>query len=78
MQITAAQFEKQGLALLERIQATHEEILITQEGKPVARLVPVEEDTVSCLDLMQEDIGCIEDGPTDLSTNPRYLENYGA
>jgi prevent-host-death family protein len=78
MQITAAQLAKQSLALLERIQATHEEILITQEGKPVARLVPIQDAAVSCLDLMRDGIGYIEDGPSDLSTNPHYLENYGA
>ena len=22
-------------------------------------------------------IGCIEDGPTDLSTNPKYMEGFG-
>ena len=78
MEISVAQFEKQSLALLHQLQVTHEEILITQEGKPVARLVPFEDDEVSCLDLMQEGIGCIDDGPIDLSTNPKYFEWYGS
>jgi len=78
MQISANQFEKQCLSLLGQVQATHEEILITQSGKPIARLVPIEENEVSCLDLMREGIGCIEDAPADLSTNPAHLSGYGA
>lgn len=78
MEISIAQFEKQSLALINHLQETHEEILITQEGKIVARLVPVDGDAVSCLDLMQDGIACIEDGPADLSTNPSYMRKYGS
>ena len=35
------------------------------------------ESTVSCFDLMQKGLGCIEDVPPDLSTNKRYFEGYG-
>lgn len=31
----------------------------------------------SFYDLTQEFCGCIEGGPSDLSTNPRYLEGFG-
>ena len=31
----------------------------------------------SCLDLIKEDIGAIENAPSDLSTNPTYLKGYG-
>ncbi len=27
--------------------------------------------------ILKKYIGCIKDGPTDLSTNPKYMEGYG-
>ncbi len=33
------------------------------------------ETAVSCFDLMQSGLGCIEDAPSDLSTNKSYFEN---
>jgi antitoxin (DNA-binding transcriptional repressor) of toxin-antitoxin stability system len=78
MRISVAEFEKEGLSLLNKMRATHEEILIVEEGKPIARLVPVEEAEVSCLDLMREGIGYIENDPSDLSTNREYMKQYGA
>ena len=36
-----------------------------------------EKAALSCLDLIQQDIGIIENAPSDLSTNPRYLKGYG-
>ena len=46
------------------------------------RLLPVvsQRDGVrSCLELAQAHglVGCIKDTPTDLSTNPAYLQGYG-
>lgn len=35
------------------------------------------EKNLSCFDLIQEDIGIIENAPSDLSTNPNYLAGYG-
>ncbi len=35
------------------------------------------ETAVSCFDLMQNGLGCIDDVPTDLSTNKSYFEGYG-
>ena len=32
---------------------------------------------LSCLDLIKEDVGVIENAPSDLSTNPAYLKGYG-
>ncbi len=32
---------------------------------------------MSCLELMQDDIGCLQDAPPDLSTNKSYLNDYG-
>ena len=78
MQISVAQFEKQGLALLSQLEATHEEIVIIREGKPIAKLVSFDDPPVSCLDLMHDELGCLEDGPEDSSSNPDYLKDYGS
>ena len=40
--IAAAEFKEKCLALLDRVQA--EGIVITKHGKPVARLIPFEQD----------------------------------
>ncbi len=41
--IAAGEFKAKCLALLDHVAETGEEILVTKRGKPVARLVPVEE-----------------------------------
>lgn len=43
MKITAAEFKARCLALMDEVEATGEEIVITKRGKPVARLVPLEQ-----------------------------------
>jgi prevent-host-death family protein len=43
MEIAAGQFKAQCLQLMDRVKQTHEEIVITKHGRPVAKLVPVEE-----------------------------------
>jgi prevent-host-death family protein len=43
MEIAAGQFKAQCLQLMDRVKQTHEEIIITKYGRPVAKLVPVEE-----------------------------------
>lgn len=42
-QVAAAKFKAQCLALLDRVAATGEEIVVTKRGKPVARVLPIEE-----------------------------------
>jgi prevent-host-death family protein len=42
MQLAAGQFKAQCLQLMDQVQQTHEEIVITKHGRPVAKLVPVE------------------------------------
>jgi prevent-host-death family protein len=44
-QVAAGQFKATCLALLDEVHRERKEIIITKRGKPVARLVPVE-DTV--------------------------------
>ena len=43
MQIGAGQFKAQCLQLMEQVRLRREEIVITKHGKPMAKLVPVEE-----------------------------------
>lgn len=41
--IPAARFKAQCLSLLDRVERTHEELVVTKRGRPVAKLVAVEE-----------------------------------
>jgi prevent-host-death family protein len=41
--IPAGVFKAQCLALLDDVHDTHTEIIVTKRGKPVARVVPIEE-----------------------------------
>ncbi len=43
MQIAAGQFKAQCLQLMDQVQQSREEIVITKHGKPVAKLVPIAE-----------------------------------
>ncbi len=42
--IPAGQFKARCLALIDQVSRTREVIIITKRGKPVARLVPLEEE----------------------------------
>lgn len=58
MEIAAGQFKTQCLKLMDRVQQTKEEIVITKYGKPVARLVPIESasDKTSILGWMKDSV----------------------
>lgn len=45
MEITLSQFKAKCLEIMDKIQKTHEEVVITKQGKPVAKLVPIGEQT---------------------------------
>lgn len=45
MEISAAEFKAKCLRLLDEVASTHEPLIITKRGKPVAKLVPIDEDT---------------------------------
>lgn len=45
MKINAAEFKAKCLKLIDEVAATHEPLIITKRGKPVARIVPIEEET---------------------------------
>ena len=47
--ISASQFKAKCLALLDDVAETGAEITITKRGKPVARVVPVDDDAVDDL-----------------------------
>jgi prevent-host-death family protein len=40
--IPAGRFKQGCLAILDEVAATHEEVVVTKRGRPVARVVPVE------------------------------------
>ena len=42
MEITATEFKATCLKLMDEVARTHETIIVTKRGKPVAKLVPVE------------------------------------
>lgn len=41
----AAKFKAQCLAVMDEVQAKREPVLVTKNGKPVAKIVPAEEET---------------------------------
>jgi prevent-host-death family protein len=43
MEIKAAEFKAKCLELMDRVAEGREEIVITKRGKPIAKLVPVED-----------------------------------
>ncbi|MBI2504539.1 MAG: type II toxin-antitoxin system prevent-host-death family antitoxin [Candidatus Latescibacteria bacterium] len=43
MEITLSQFKAKCLEIMDKIQKTHEEVVITKRGKPVAKLIPIGE-----------------------------------
>lgn len=43
MEIPAGEFKAKCLRLMEQVRRTRREVVITKRGKPVARLVPIEE-----------------------------------
>lgn len=44
MDISAAEFKAKCLKLLDQVASTHEPLVITKRGKPVAKLVPIQEE----------------------------------
>lgn len=44
MRISAAEFKARCLKLLDEVAETHEPLVITKRGRPVAQVVPVEPD----------------------------------
>jgi prevent-host-death family protein len=49
MNVNAAEFKAKCLKLLDEVAATHQPLVITKRGRPVARVVPIEDDTAQSL-----------------------------
>ncbi|MDR2012296.1 MAG: type II toxin-antitoxin system Phd/YefM family antitoxin [Rhodanobacter sp.] len=45
MNINAAEFKAKCLKLIDEVAVTHQPLVITKRGKPVARIVPIEPET---------------------------------
>ncbi len=60
--IGAGEFKAKCLKLMDRVNKSHEEIVITKHGKPVARLVPAEPvETKPAFGFLKESITIYED-----------------
>jgi prevent-host-death family protein len=64
--IAAGEFKAKCLHLLDEVQQTRKEIVITKRGRPVARLVPVEKEVPTLFGRMKGTIKILGDivGPT--------------
>jgi prevent-host-death family protein len=65
-QIGAGEFKAKCLQLLDDVQQSRQEIVITKRGKPVARLVPLDEEAPSIFGRMKGTVKILGDivGPT--------------
>ncbi len=52
-QIPAAQFKARCLELMDRVAERRQELIITKHGRPVAKLVPVEQEAVPVFGYMK-------------------------
>jgi prevent-host-death family protein len=43
MELSTKEFKSKCIELMEMVKTNHEEVVITQFGKPIAKLVPIEE-----------------------------------
>lgn len=41
MKISAAQFKARCLSIMDQVNQTHEEVIVTKHGRPVVKIVPV-------------------------------------
>ena len=47
--ISAAEFKAKCLGIMDEVAASHQPVIITKRGKPVARLLPIEAEPVSII-----------------------------
>jgi prevent-host-death family protein len=59
--VKAADFKQTCLALMDDVEATGSSILITKRGKPVARLVPVEQERPQALGCLRDAIEILDE-----------------
>jgi len=60
MKVAAGVFKAQCLELMDRVNITHEEIIVTKRGKPVVKILPVSEKA------MQPLFGYMENSVTEI------------
>jgi prevent-host-death family protein len=48
-EVTATAFKARALALLEQVERTRVPLVVTRRGRPVARIVPIDEEPASSL-----------------------------
>jgi prevent-host-death family protein len=60
-QIAAGEFKAKCLHLLDEVQRSRTEILITKRGRPVARLLPVDEQPPRILGRMKDSVQILGD-----------------
>jgi len=53
MEIAAGQFKAQCLKLMDQVNQTREEIIITKHGQPVVKLVPIDAPEVTFIGYMK-------------------------
>ena len=44
MEINSAEFRKKCFAILDQVNFTHKEVIITKRGKPIAKIVHIDQD----------------------------------
>jgi len=67
--ISAAEFKARCLTLMDEVDRTRENLIITKRGRPVARLVPVgkeKREFIGRLKGIIEIVGDLEDNPPDV------------
>ena len=52
MQIPAGEFKSKCLKLMDQVKETHEEIVVTKYGKPVVKVVPIDDANAPARPLM--------------------------
>lgn len=69
--IPAGEFKAKCLKLMDEVQALHQPIVITKHGKPVAKLVPIDDLEVDHFGSMRDTIAIEEDivAPIDAQWN---------
>lgn len=69
--ISAGKFKAICLQLMDEVNENHEEIVITKHGKPVAKLVPVQEGKKSLFGFLKNSVVIKGDivGPTGIQWN---------
>ncbi|BBP05274.1 hypothetical protein TPL01_14500 [Sulfuriferula plumbiphila] len=75
MNVNAAAFKAKCLKLIDEVAATHEPLVITKRGKPMARLVPIEDETPPSLFGYMKNTGQILGDIVDVPHEPLAAES---